>query len=314
MVHTGTQIQYFEAWNEINNTPFWNGTAAQMVRMAHDAREIIKSYNPSAVVLTPSTCACDNLFFTEYTYSTSNPQNGMLYYLQTTAQGVKGSPTGASLADGIAIHTYVGANPPENVLGFIQGTQVAMSEAGVGSLPLYITEDSWGTNTTLAGCSSSPPFSQACLDTAAAFVARSFALAASNGVTAYYWYAWGNNTHGTLYNTSTGMLYEPGVAYEQTLLWLDGATSTAPCSHSHTVYTCTLTRPGGFEALMVWDTSQNCNAGCTTSSYQVPIGYTTRYDLAGDPPATLGSTTQIGIKPVLLANFHCTLTVPMCAL
>jgi hypothetical protein len=108
------------------------------------------------------------------------------------------------------------------------------------------------------------------------------------------------------------MLYEAGVAYEQTRAWLAGATPTGPCSHSKTVYTCGFTGPGGFDALMVWDTSQNCNAGCTTSTYKVPIGYTTQYDLAGDPPAALGSTTQIGIKPILLANFYCTVTDPLC--
>ena len=90
MAHAGTSIQYFAAWNEANNTAFWNGSAAQMVRMAHDAREIIKAYNPRAAVLTPSTCACNNISFTSRTYSSSNPGDGMFYYLETQAAGVRG--------------------------------------------------------------------------------------------------------------------------------------------------------------------------------------------------------------------------------
>ena len=313
MEHTGKQIQYFEVWNEVNNLQFWNGSAAQMVRMAHDARMIIKQYNPSAIVLTPSTCACNNYYFTEFSSSTSNPQDAMQYYLGTSANGVVGAPTGAMLADGIAFHAYIGTNPPENINFQIHGMQAAMTAAGVGELPLYISEDSWGPNTIIAGCSPSPPFTQACLDNQAAFVGRSLTLAAANGVQAYYWYAWGDTGHGTLYNTTTGMLYQPGIAYKELRIWLSGASSITPCTHSGTVYTCAFTRSGGFEGLIVWDTAQSCTKnGCTTSIYRVPIAYTTRYDLAGDAPVTLGSTTLIGAKPVLLANRHCSVTAPLC--
>ena len=101
MVHAGKQIQYFEAWTEVNNTPFWNGSAAQIVRMVYDARAIIKAYNPSAVVLTPSTCACDNVSFSNKKYASANVADGMRYYLEATAN-VAGTPSGASQADGIA--------------------------------------------------------------------------------------------------------------------------------------------------------------------------------------------------------------------
>ncbi len=311
MAHTGNQITYFEAWNEVNNQQFWRGTAAQAVRMAYDARTIIKTYNPYAIVLTPSTCACNNTSFTAGKYTNANLQNGMAYYLEATAN-IPSSPTGASLADGISIHPYVGSNLPESIVNYIAGTFLAMKNAGVSSLPLIITEDSWGPNTEVPGCSASPPFTQTCLDTASAYVARTLAIAASSGVSAYYWYAWGNNTHGTLYNTSTGMLYETGLAFAQVHTWLKGATATAPCSTSGTVYTCELTWPGKYKGLLVWDTSQNCNSGCTTSNFTVPAGFTTVHDLAGDPPTAVGSTTPIGIKPVLLTTFSCPVSTPIC--
>jgi hypothetical protein len=311
MVHTGAQITYFEVWNEVNNQQFWRGTAAQAVRMAHDARTIIKTYNPYAIVLSPSTCACNNTSFTAGEYTNTNVQNAMAYYLKARAN-IPSSPTGASLADGISIHPYVGSSPPESIVSSIAGTFLVMKNARVSSLPLIITEDSWGPNTDVPGCSASPPFTRTCLDTASAYVARTLAIAASSGVSAYYWYAWGNNTHGTLYNTNTGMLYETGLAFAQVHAWLKAATATAPCSTSGTVYTCELTWPGQYKGLLVWDTSQNCNSGCTTRKFTVPAGFTTVHDLAGDPPTAVGSTTPIGIKPVLLTTFSCPVSTPIC--
>lgn len=315
MAHTGTQITYFEVWNEVNNLQFWTGTAAQAVRMAYDARVIIKTYNPNAIVLGPSTCPCNNTSFTAGKYTNSNVANGMAYYLTATAN-IAGSPTGASLADGISIHPYVGNNPPENIVNAINATLSAMKNEGAKSLPLIITEASWGPNNDVAGCPAIPPFSQACLDNASAFVARTFALSASNGVSAYYWYAWGNMGHGTLYNLTTGLLYEPGLAFAQVRSWLTGATAVAPCSNSGSVYTCQLSWPGQnagqYKGLLVWDASQNCTSGCTTSNFTVPAGFTTVHDLAGDLPTAAGSTTPIGIKPVLLTTFSCPVSTPIC--
>ena len=39
--HYGTRIKYWEVWNEHNMTGQWQGTDAQLVRMAEDARCII---------------------------------------------------------------------------------------------------------------------------------------------------------------------------------------------------------------------------------------------------------------------------------
>ena len=311
MLHTGKQIKYFEAWNEVNNQQFWRGTAAQAVRMAYDARTIIKTYNPSAVVLSPSTCPCNNTIFTAGKYTNSNVPNGMAYYLAATAN-ITGSPTGASVADGVSIHPYVGNNPPENIASAISATLSAMKSAGIKSLPLIITEASWGPNNDVTGCPAGPPFSQACLDSAAAFIARTFAISASSGVSAYYWYAWGNMGHGTLYNTATGLLYEPGVAYAQVRSWLAGATAVAPCNNFGPVYTCQLSWPGQYKGLLVWDASQNCTSACTTSNFAVPAGFTTSHGLAGDPPVAVGSTIGIGIKPVLLTTFSCAVSTPIC--
>ena len=47
------RIKYWEIWNEPKNAYYWNGTVAQLVRMAKDARSVILSIDPQAVMLTP---------------------------------------------------------------------------------------------------------------------------------------------------------------------------------------------------------------------------------------------------------------------
>src|SRR5262249_16307224 len=47
------RIKYWELWNEPHNTYYWNGTIPQLVRMAKDARNVILSIDPQAVMLTP---------------------------------------------------------------------------------------------------------------------------------------------------------------------------------------------------------------------------------------------------------------------
>ena len=62
-------IKYWELWNEANLTgEYWNGTDAQLVQMAADARKIIKAVDPNAIILSPS--ETDN-----YTGSTACPHH-----------------------------------------------------------------------------------------------------------------------------------------------------------------------------------------------------------------------------------------------
>lgn len=69
-----------------------------------------------------------------------------------------------------------------------------------------------------------------------------------------------------------------------------------------TVWTCSYTKPGGYQSMAVWDTSQTCSGGvCTTSGFTVPAAYTYRQDLDGNK-APISSSVRIGLKPILLEN------------
>ena len=49
-------------------------------------------------------------------------------------------------------------------------------------------------------------------------------------------------------------LYPEGVAYGETYKWIVGATLTQPCAQDKKgTWTCAITRPGGYRALVVWN-------------------------------------------------------------
>ena len=51
----GARIAGYELWNEANLTTFWQGSTKELYDLAASASSIIKTYNPAAVVLAPST-------------------------------------------------------------------------------------------------------------------------------------------------------------------------------------------------------------------------------------------------------------------
>jgi hypothetical protein len=288
------QIAYYEIWNEPNIPEMWQGTTAQLVRMAGDARCIIigdkgcssqssysqKGVDPAAKLLTPA-----------FTY----PVTDLATYVTGTTSAVSGN--GGSFADVVAFHGYPGGgNPPENVLGDFNTAQNAANASA--SQPVFDTEGSWG-----SGNLTDP-------DQQASFTARYLMVLQSAGVQRMYWYAW------DLYTSGDGDLWAPpgsgsgltsvgltkaGVAYQQTETWLSGATVSSTCSNTGSVWTCGYTRSGGYQALAVWDTSQTCNNGnCTTSNFSAPSQYTQYQDLAGNTTAVSGGTVKIGAKPILL--------------
>jgi len=284
------KISYYEIWNEPNNTAMWQGTNAQLVRLAGDARCIIvgdkgcnpqstysqTKIDPSAKVLTPGW---------------GNPIDSIGPYLIMPLNGVVGV-TGASLADIAAFHGYPGQNPPEQVLK-IYGTLSGLLQGS--GLPVFDTEGSWGAS---GGISSiSDP------DQQAAFTARYLLVQQSAGIQRLYWYGWDlASGNGTLWTSSSGLTLA-GVAYQQTELWVSGATLTAPgCAANGSVWTCAYTRSGGYQALVVWDASQTCsNGSCTTSTFTLPSSpqFTKYLDLAVTTHAVSG-TVAMGAEPILL--------------
>ena len=84
------------------------------------------------------------------------------------------------------------------------------------------------------------------------------------------------------------------MSYSQTYKWLVGATLTAPCSKSGiSVWTCTLSRPGGYAGEVVWISN-------STASFTVPAQYTVYRDLSGAVYPIINHTMTVGDQPILL--------------
>ena len=172
---------------------------------------------------------------------------------------------------------------------------------GVGVRPIWDSETSWGGATSITDP-----------DLRVAFAARSLLLHWSVGIHNMYWYGWDSPVWGTLYYPPPGIGVTPAAnAYAFTYNWMVGASMPAPCSTNGgstyvAVYTCQLTRPGGYNALAVWDTTQTCSNGtCTTSNYTPNSEYIQYRDLTGAVTSiTPGQVIKIGSKPILLENMN----------
>jgi hypothetical protein len=276
----GAKVKYWELWDEPNVAGYANPktwTAAQWVRMAKDARQIILGINPNAVVVSPGTAP------------------GTSWLTSFLAAG------GGNYVDIIAFHGY--ANPPESVVSLlITPVQSAMTAGGVGSLPLWDTEAAWGLDTVLPD-----PNMQA------GSVARLYLLNAANGVARFYWYGWDFTNRGTMWQLTSstgcttpnngGYICLSGIAYAQVYNWMDGAVLSG-CSSAGTIWTCTLARPGGYFAQVMWDSSRTCSNGvCQTTPYTPPAQFIQYRDLNGNTYTLNGSTTvPLGAEPIILEN------------
>jgi hypothetical protein len=86
------------------------------------------------------------------------------------------------------------------------------------------------------------------------------------------------------------------MAYQQVHNWMVGATMSTPCTMlPDSTWTCTLTRPGGYRAIAVWNSS-------TSKSYTPAEEYKHYVDLSGSNHPVLGPIS-IGYNPILLVNF-----------
>ncbi len=274
-------IQIYELWSEPNVPNVYTGSIPDLATLTSTAYSIIRQYNPTATILSPSPTAAPFL----------------LSYLTTP-----GAPLGV---DGIAIHGYPNVaqqDMPEAITGFKSvNIKLSMLQApGVGVKPIWDTESSWGGS----GAITDP-------DMRVGFVARSFLLHWSAGIHNMYWYGWDAPQWGTLWYPPPIGATPAATSFAQTFDWMVGASMPAPCSANGgstfaAVYTCQLTRPGGYNALAVWDTNQTCAAGiCTTSTFTPDPQYVQYRDLTGAVVSiTQGQPLQIGVKPILLENMY----------
>jgi hypothetical protein len=287
MNHVGPGvIKYFEIWNEPNITTEWTGTNAQMLRMASDARTIIKAADPNALLLTPP-------IGLDYAV-----KSWLIPYLQAG---------GGQYADVIGIHGYVdppgvvcpsNCPVPEAVAQLLADTRTAMAANGQASKPLFDTEGSWGITANMTDPDLEAQF------TARYYLIQVAGTSAAKAFDRFYWYGWDIKTGEWLWDFDTSTATAAGQAYHQIYTWVIGAALT-PCLSNGTQWACGVSRPGtAYQALAIWDTSQSCSSSvCSTISASVNPMYVQYRDLSGKvTPIANSAAVPVGGEPILLEN------------
>lgn len=278
--HINGRIKYWEIWNEPHMKFYWNGTPAQMVRMAQDARDIILSVDPTAKLLNAGV--------------QSHYPPALRWWNKYAAAG------GLKYADIIAMHGDVRTLPnecgvypqAETYLLVMSNLHQVLRQYGEDNKPIWDTESSWAR--TDLDCFHDE-------DLHAAFLARFHLMHLSAGVRRFYWRCWiGGN--GGLYDKNTGIT-KAGVAYGVIHTWITGRSLVNPCTATLTVWTCNFTGTNNYVAQAIWDTSQSCNNGvCTTVDQAVDPQFTHYRTLDGDRLGIKNNTVPIGAKPIWLEN------------
>jgi len=271
-------ISQWEIWNEPHNERMWMGSNAQLLRMARDARSIILSIDPSAVIVShPSGIKA------------AEHQEWLQAYLRDG---------GGQPADVIAIHGYVHTGRPgvypvaSDIIAQLKALLRLMGENGLGSKPVFDTEAGWG-RASVMGFETDEDFQ-------AGFLAQFYLLHWSAGVRRLYWYSWNNSEFGTLWSpdpanpAGPGRLHAAAIAYGELYKWMVGATMEGSCAASNGIWTCPFSRPAGYEALAVW-------AGATRS-YSPNPKFKSFRDLIGHSGLLRDGKIDIGFRPILLEN------------
>jgi hypothetical protein len=282
-------ISYYELWDEADGHQ-WSGSIADMLNLARTAYPIIKSIDPGAVVLTPSE-----------SIRAIEPEAPGCSFSCWLARYLKAG--GSQYADGISWHAYlcqagrfgctpeIGCDPSapiecagQPILNQIGLVRKLADENGMPGKPIFDTSGGWGLDRNITDA-----------EQRAAYVSRWYIIQAGAGVQLADWWGWQVGNWGTLYDpgSNTGMSAR---AYLETYRWIVGAT-VGPCSaDGRGIWSCAVTRPGGYQGLAVWSNS-------ASAPYRPPPGLNHYRDLAGNQGSLRsGQPITAGIQPILLEN------------
>lgn len=260
------RIKYYQVWNEPNDLAFWTGTTAQLVDMSRRANNLIKSIDPSAMILSPA--------------PTWKPYSNAWTWL-----GGYFAAGGATYVDIVAYHGYTGSSVATGVFSIIDNVQKAMSSHSVNK-PMWISEAGWGKNSVIPNQSDQ-----------AAFLVQRLVLTWAKNVRRFYWFESDNQGEGTLW--TSGALNTPGKAYGNVAKWMTGATISTCSTSTLGTWTCKLTRANGYTAQIVWNPSTTTTVTLTSTTPFRRIR-----DIYG-ATRTTGPNAKVTINkfPLLFENF-----------
>jgi hypothetical protein len=272
MQHVGPgKIKYLEVWNEPNIPIEWGGSTQELVRMTQDVRAVAKAIDPNVQIVSPA--------------ETGDGKQSlkMIWLGNYLAAG------GGQYIDIIALHGYV--NNPEDIITRVNNTTAVMAQYGQTNKPIFITEGSW--------CCENTPIAQ---DEQPGFSFRQFLSILSTPVQRFYLFNFNNNNEGNLWNMASGSMTANGDAYNLYYNWLVGSTMTSPCQQqasNNAVWSCTFTKPQGYEAQAIWSTSTPPGNSIAVSVAPQFVQYR---DIYGHVYPIQNRQVQVGYTPIWLEN------------
>jgi hypothetical protein len=304
---TYATVNWFELWNEFTRGPVsggcggssspisWEGTCAQLVRLAQDANCILTGAGP--ITATSQACTPSNLGVAAVGVL---PTAGVLtpdavpQLPDVTYFGTYLSTPGAlNAVSGIAAHAYaysgLGTTMPDSSANFSNTgsslpsqwnmLQAVLPSAAFG-IPVWSTEGSWSTGADLPDP-----------DMQMGYIARYYLVGWSSGFRRLYWYS-DNNSWGRLlwqdgenetapttpYASASACATSAGCsvlnwagkpvanAWTSVYTWMVGNEMTSGCQPDATgnIWSCGLLVGGTTPALAIWDSSQICESAIIT--------------------------------------------------
>lgn len=221
------RITAYQPWNEANLSTFSTGSPKEMAQLTKHAYDIIKSIDPKATVVAPSTGTRLGGPFKKF------------YPAYLREMKALGWPV-----DVWSAHTYPASlGTPVDRATLAKVYESYLRAEGAPDLPIWDTENNFG----LAGPGPSNPDQDITDSRAADWTARTYLDALRLGFSRVYWYSWGPE------NDLVGIQMYDGTpaatAYRTLQTWIVG-TTFGGCTNGRRV-TCTFDRAGSTSRI-VW--------------------------------------------------------------
>jgi hypothetical protein len=275
MKHEGAgKFKYIEIWNEFNNSIEWNGTIAQLVRIAKDVSTIAKSYDPNVKIIGPAETG---------DWVKAGDNEGMKWLGEYLAAG------GGQYVDIISLHGHV--TNPEDIIARTNSALAQMAQYEQSGKPLFDTEGSWPIKKGLAA------------DLQRGFLFREYLATLSTPTKAFYVYAYDINNTADYWSTPDQHMTTNGDAYQISYNWLVGSTMTRICQPESTgssTWSCTFTMKDGTKAMAIWNTAVTYPNTVPTN---VPSIYSKYFSLDGQSHSVNAMhNVPVGYEPIWLEN------------
>ena len=226
------RITSYQPWNEANLSTFFTGTPRQMAQMTKSTYDIVRSIDPKAIIVAPSTGTRLGGPFKKFYPAYLSELKKLNWPI-----------------DAWSAHTYPASLGDTNDRQVLAQSWISfLKSAGAPNLPLWDTESNYG----LAGPGPSNPDQDIEGTEAANLVAITYLDALRIGISRVYMFRWGP------YNDLLGIQFSDktvgAVAMDTLQDWIVGTTYRG-CKESKRKVTCSFTAKSGIQQVIYSETS-----------------------------------------------------------